>query len=59
MKMMQVIIQWTEHNRKYTISLEAFLKSAGIDVTEIQLKQAARHLLEQQEAKPIGDTKYK
>jgi len=56
--MMQILIQWTEHDRKYTISLEAFLKSAGINVTDIQLKQTARHLLEQQEAKPIGNPKH-
>lgn len=49
---MRVSVSWTNHNRRYTIDLQHFLKQIGIEVSEDQLKAAARKLLEQNEMEP-------
>lgn len=46
---MRVTISWTTHNRRYTIGLVEFLKHLNIQVTEQDLKEAAKKLLEQNE----------
>ena len=49
---MIVKVSWTEHTREYTISLETFLKTMGIDATEEQIIKASKYLLEQNDMKP-------
>lgn len=46
---MIVKVSWTQHNRQYSIDLQAFLQTMGIDVTDAQLKNAVVKLLEQNE----------
>jgi len=46
---MIVKVEWTEHERRYTIGIKRFLKELGIDVNDEQIKTATKHLLEQEE----------
>lgn len=46
---MRVFVSWQNHNRRYSIDLEYFLKQMDINVTDDQLKATARKLLEQNE----------
>jgi hypothetical protein len=48
---MRVTISWTTHDRRYTIGLEQFLKTLGLDIKDEDIKAAAKKLLEQREAK--------
>ncbi len=52
---MSVLVQWTQHNRRYTIGLETFLKTMELDVTDEQITKAAKHLLEQNEMEDISE----
>lgn len=52
---MSVLVQWTQHNRRYTIGLETFLKTMELDVTDEQIKKTAKYLLEQNEMENISE----
>lgn len=56
---MIVLVKWREHDREYIIGLQKFLKSLQLEVTDEQIKNAIKTLLEQQEMTPNEHTKHK
>lgn len=42
---MRIIVDWTEHDRKYTIGIRQFLLTAGIDLSDEEIKNVIRKLL--------------
>lgn len=49
---MIVLVRWNEHDRQYTIGLQKFLKRLNLEVTDDEIKQAIKQLLEQEEMTP-------
>lgn len=50
---MRIILQWENHNRRYSVDAVVFLKHAGIIVSDDKLVATAKKLLEQNEIEPI------
>jgi len=46
---MIVKVEWTEHNRKYTIGIKQFLKELGLDIPDEQIQKTIIKLLNQNE----------
>lgn len=46
---MIVLVKWREHDREYTIGLQKFLKYLQLEVTDTEIKNAIKRLLEQEE----------
>lgn len=46
---MKVIVKWAEHDRVYSIGLQKFLKCLHLEVTDDEIKNAIKRLLEQEE----------
>ena len=46
---MIVKVSWTEHDRIYTIGISRLFELLQLDVTDEQIKQAIKKLLEQEE----------
>lgn len=42
---MRVIVDWTNHDRKYTIGIQQFLAAAGIEMSDEEIKTVIRKLL--------------
>ena len=55
---MIVLVRWQEHNIAYTIGLQKFLKQLNLEVTDDDIKNAIKNLLEQQEMTPHEYTKH-
>ena len=55
---MIVLVRWTNHDRQYTIGLQKFLKCLQLEVTDEQIKNAIKELLEQQEMTQYEHTEY-
>ena len=56
---MIVLVRWQEHDRQYSIGLQKFLKCLQLEVTDEQIKNAIKTLLEQQEMTPNEHTEHK
>lgn len=46
---MIVKVSWTEHDRIYTIGISGLFQLLNLDVTDEQVQQAIKKLLEQEE----------
>ncbi len=46
---MIVLVKWHEHDRTYTIGIQAFLKKLGADVDDAKIQETVKKLLEQEE----------
>lgn len=46
---MIVIVKWKEHDRVYSIGLQKFLKQLHLEVTDEDITNAIKNLLEQRE----------
>jgi len=52
---MIVLVKWQDHDRTYTLGLQAFLKELDINVDNAKIQATVKKLLEQEEMES-GDT---
>lgn len=46
---MIVLVKWSEHDRQYTIGISRLFKLLNLEISDEQIQQAIKKLLEQEE----------